>query len=336
MIYRRLGRAGLKGSALTLGTGGLHNVGLEDAVAIFNRALEAGITHFDTAESYGGGQTERRLGEVLRALGVGREKFILSTKAFTYGWSDPSAAPHEVRTLNRKYLLHAIDRSLAKLGTDFVDVYYCHQMDPETPVDEIVEAMSDIVRGGKARYWAVSNWSGEQLEAASGYAAAHGLHRPILNQVEYNVLHRATVAATIEAARAHGVGLAVWGPLAGGLLSGKYMTGAPDRSRGADAAMAAAGIAARLVDRRRNAMVAELAGIAAEFGCSVGQLAIAWSLEGPQVSTALIAASDMAQLEENLGALDACAALTPEVRARILDLVGDYDQSNIPEALPNS
>jgi len=196
--------------------------------------------------------------------------------------------------------------------------------------------MNDIVQSGKARYWAVSNWKGELLDAACGYAERHGRHPPIVNQIEYNALHRATAAAAMQAVQARGLGLAVWGPLAGGLLSGKYLRGTPAKSRGADPAMQGAGITARLVDAQRNALVAEMARIAAEIGCTVGQLAIGWCLVQPQVSTVLIAASNLAQLEENLGALTAAERLTPEVLARIAAVVGDYDQSNIPEALPAS
>ena len=336
MLYRRLGRAGLKGSVLALGTGAMHNLGDADALAIFKAALEAGITHFDTAESYGGGQTEYRLGTLLQTLGIARDKFILSTKAFTYGWSDPTAAPHQVRTLNRKYLLHALDRSLAKLRTDHVDLFYCHQADPDTPIEEIVDTMSEVVQSGKARYWAISNWPADLLDAASSYAARHGRHGPIINQIEYNLLHRATADAVVDASRSHGLGIAVWGPLAGGLLSGKYRTGVPGNSRAADPAMNAAGIGQRLVDSQRNAIVAKLDEVAQELGCSVGQLSIAWCLGQPQVATVIIAASNVRQLEENLGALDVVDRLTPDVLARLKDIVGGHDQSNIPEALPQS
>ncbi len=149
MLYRRLGRSGLKTSVITYGTGALYKLDFDQAVRIIGTATEAGINHIDTAESYGGGQTEEALGRVLRQLDLRRDRYILATKAFTYGWSDPDAAPHQLRTLNRKYLFDAVDRSLAKLGTDYVDIYYCHQEDVETPIEEIVQAMSDIVQSGR-------------------------------------------------------------------------------------------------------------------------------------------------------------------------------------------
>lgn len=334
MEYRRLGMTGLKSSALTFGTGALHNLRQDAATDIVRRAYDGGITHFDTAESYGGMQTEARLGEVLRALGLGREKYILSTKAFTYGWSDPGAAPHEVRTLNRKYLLNAIDRSLRKLGTDFVDIYYCHEPDPHTPVEEIACAMDDIVRAGKARYWAVSNWTAESIAALCAFTDRFGRHRPIIDQIEYNLLHRARADKVRATLRQYGLGIAVWGPLAGGLLSGKYLKGVPGGSRAADPQLVATGISERLLDSQRNALVEEIGGVAAEIGCTVGQLAIGWCLTQPEVSTVLIAASNPGQLDENLGAVAASEKLTPDLLERLRAIVGDYDKSNIPEALP--
>lgn len=335
MLYRRLGRSGLKTSVITYGTGALYKLDFDQAVRIIGAATEAGINHIDTAESYGGGQTEEALGRVLRQLDLRRDRYILATKAFTYGWSDPDAAPHQLRTLNRKYLFDAVDRSLVKLGTDYVDIYYCHQEDVETPIEEIVQAMSDIVQSGRARYWAVSNWQSALMAQADDYAAAHGLHRPIVNQIEYSLLHRAKHAAVQAAAAQRCIGIAAWGPLAGGLLTGKYRDGVPEGSRAADQAMQQAGISDRLVDAQRNEIVDRLAGSAAAVGCTPAQLALAWCLATPGVSTVLTAASSIDQLTEVVAAHGFIEA-AEGARVAIDAIVRSHDMSNIPEHMPKS
>ena len=335
MLYRRVGCSGLRSSVLSIGTASLDAVHYEEAVAIFRGALDAGITHFDTAEAYGNGQSEVVLSKILAEIGVPREKIIISTKAFTYGWSQPPGAAHEVRSLSRKYLLDAIDRSLTKLGTDYIDIFHCHQMDPDTPAAELVNTMDAIIRSGKARYWAVSNWDSRSLGEVCEYADRHGRELPIVDQIEYNLLFRTAVGETADVMGKYGPGVSVWGPLAGGLLSGKYLTGVPQGSRAEAMASIAQPLSDRLIDKERNAIVAQLAEIAAQIGCTVSQLSIAWCLLEPKVATVITAASKLHQLQDNIGAITAFEKLAPDVVARIEEVVGGHSLSNVPEEMRN-
>lgn len=336
MLYRRVGASGLQVSAITLGTAAIFKMDRATAATIFQAAFARGINQIDTAESYGSGESERVVGELLKSSGIERHKLVLSTKCLTYRWSDPDAGPNELRTLSRKYILHAIDRSLSRLGTDFVDIYYCHQYDPGTALAETVRCMSDVVQSGKARYWGTSNWSGEQIAAACAIADRYGLHKPICEQAEYSLLFRKHVEDDLAAAcRQNGVGLAAWGPLAGGVLTGKYLSGVPEHSRAADPDRVASGISGRLIDEERNAIVRRLGTVAGDLGCDPAQLALGWCLAHPLIATVVTAASSLEQLAVNLGAVDVVGRLTPAILAEIGDIVGDYDGSYVPQELSN-
>ena len=322
MQYRRLGRSGLKVSELSLGSWvTYHNqVDTSSATEMLAAALDAGVNFFDNAEAYAAGRSEVVMGQAFKALKWPRLNYIVSTKFF-WGLSprnDPREgdAINRRDTLNRKYLMQAIDGSLARMGLDFIDLVYCHRPDPHTPIEETVHAMSDMITQGKALYWGTSEWSAAEIRAAWDIADKHHLHKPVMEQPQYHLFHRKRVEQ--EYARLYedlGLGLTTWSPLASGLLTGKYKDGIPPGSRGAMESMSF--LTKSLADTAKNAAVAKLEGIAAELGCSVAQLAIAWVAKNPRVSTVITGASKLSQMQSNLGAVDVIAKLTPEVMAKI-------------------
>ena len=317
MSYRRLGHAGLRVSTLSLGSWVTYGnqVDARAAVEMMAAAFDAGINFFDNAEVYAGGQSEVLMGQALKTLGWPRLNYLVSTKFF-WGLDRQGEAVNRRDTLNRKYLLQAIDGSLRRFGLDHVDLIYCHRPDPHTPIEETVRAMSDIITQGKALYWGTSEWSAADIRAAWDIAERHHLHKPVVEQPQYHLFHRRRVEQ--EYARLYddiGLGLTTWSPLASGLLSGKYQGGVPDGSRAAVESYAF--LREGLLDPAKNATVAQLAPIAAELGCTLAQLAIAWVAKNPRVSTVITGASRVEQLQQNLGALAVLDQLTPELLARI-------------------
>jgi voltage-dependent potassium channel beta subunit len=317
MQYRRLGRSGLQLSELSLGSWvTYHNqVDTKAATEMLAAAFDAGINFFDNAEGYAKGQSEIVMGEAFKALKWPRLNFVVSTKFF-WGLDKEGPAINRRNTLNRKYLTQAIDGSLKRMQLDFIDLIYCHRPDPHTPIEETVWAMSDIISQGKALYWGTSEWSAGDIRAAYEIADRHHLHKPLMEQPQYHLFHRQRVEQ--EYARLYedmGLGLTTWSPLASGLLTGKYQAGVPKDSRGAMESMSF--LLDGLTDKAKNAAVAELAKIAAELGGNVAQLAIAWVNKNPRVSTVILGASKLSQLQDNLGALALTPKLTPEVLARI-------------------
>ena len=317
MQYRRLGRSGLKVSELSLGSWvTYHNqVDTGAATEMLAAAMDAGVNFFDNAEVYASGQSEVVMGQAFKALKLPRLNYIVSTKFF-WGLSREGNTVNRMDTLNRKYLMQAIDGSLARMGLDFIDLVYCHRPDPHTPIEETVHAMSDMITQGKALYWGTSEWSAAEIRAAWDIADKHHLHKPVMEQPQYHLFHRQRVEK--EYARLYediGLGLTTWSPLASGLLTGKYKNGIPPGSRGAMESMSF--LTSSLNDAAKNAAVAQLEGVAAELGCSVAQLAIAWVAKNPHVSTVITGASKLSQLQANLGAVDVIAKLTPEVMAKI-------------------
>jgi voltage-dependent potassium channel beta subunit len=317
MDYRRLGSSGLKVSELSLGSWvTYHNqVGTAAAKEMLAAAMDAGINFFDNAEVYAKGQSEIVMGEAFKALGWPRLNYLVSTKFF-WGLDRDGNAVNRKDTLNRKYLVQAIDGSLARLGLDFVDLVFCHRPDPQTPIEETVQAMSDIIASGKALYWGTSEWAAADIRAAWEIAERHHLRKPVMEQPQYHLFHRSRVED--EYARLYediGLGLTTWSPLASGLLTGKYRSGVPAGSRGALESMGF--LTKSLTDAAKNAAVAKLEPIAADLGATLAQLAIAWVAKNPRVSTVITGASTLAQLKSNLGAVAILPKLTPEVMARI-------------------
>lgn len=315
MTYRRLGRAGIKVSVLSFGSWVTFGSQIDGSGAeeVLQTAYDAGVNFFDNAEAYAGGASERIMGDAIRSLGWPRHSYVLSTKVF-WGLHE---GPNTRNTLNRKYLMQAIDGSLERFGLDFVDLLFCHRSDPETPIEETVWAMSDIVSSGKALYWGTSEWSADEIRAAWEIAERHHLHKPVMEQPQYNLFERRRVER--EYARLYqdiGLGLTIWSPLASGLLTGKYLDGkVPEDSRGA--LRGYEWLRDRLVDRDANAVVRELKAVADDLGCSLAQLSIAWCAANPHVSTVIIGASRVDQLRENLGALEVIPKLDEQTLARI-------------------
>ena len=276
-------------------------------------AYDAGVNFFDNAEVYAKGESETIMGEAIEKLGLApRVSYVVSTKFF-WGLHD---GPNKKNTLNRKYLMQAIDGSLERLGLDYVDLVFCHRADPDTPIEETVWAMHDIIAAGKALYWGTSEWSADEITAAWQIADRHHLHKPVMEQPQYNLLHRERVEK--EYARLYddiGLGLTTWSPLASGLLTGKYLDGIPPDSRGT--LQGYEWLAERLTDPAKNAVVRRLAPIAEDLGCTLAQLSLAWCLKNPHVSTVITGASRAAQVRENMKALDVVGKLAPDVMARI-------------------
>jgi voltage-dependent potassium channel beta subunit len=317
MPHRRLGRSGLKVSLLSFGSwvsfgGQLDGGAAKECMAA---AWDGGMTFFDNAEAYAGGESERIMGEAIAALGWPRHQYTISTKLF---WGIRKGVNMR-NTLNRKYLSQAIDGSLERLGLDFVDLVFCHRSDPDTPLEETVWAMSDMVSAGKALYWGTSEWSADDIRGAWEIADRHHLHKPVMEQPQYNLFERRKVEQ--EYARLYddiGLGLTTWSPLASGLLTGKYREGkVPEGSRAALPGYE--WLKDSLTNERRNEQVASLQAIADQLGCTLAQLAIAWCARNPHVSTVITGASRPEQVVDNLGALAVLDKLTDEVVADIED-----------------
>jgi voltage-dependent potassium channel beta subunit len=320
MEYRYLGHSGLKvselsfGSWVTFGT----QLGVDLARECMAAAYEAGVNYFDNAESYAHGQSEIVMGKALKKLGWRRGSYLVSTKFF-WGLDD---GPNEKNTLNRKRLLEAIDGSLTRLQLDYVDLVFCHRPDSNTPIEETVWAMHDIVSRGKALYWGTSEWSAVEIMEAWQIADKHHLHKPTMEQPQYNMFNRQKVEQ--EFARLYqdiGLGTTTWSPLASGMLTGKYLNGLPADSRAnlKDYEW----LKKAVTDPDRISKVKELASIAADLGVSMTQMALAWCLKNPHVSTVITGASRVEQVRENMRASRVVEKLTPEVMTRIDEVLGN-------------
>ena len=323
MQYRRLGRSGLQVSELSLGSWVTYasQVDVRAAKEMLAFAMDCGVNFFDNAEVYADGKSEEVMGEAIKALKWPRLNYIVSTK-FYWGINKPedsTGAVNRKNTLNRKYLMQAIDGSLSRMGLDFIDLVYCHRPDPMTPIEETVQAMSDMITQGKALYWGTSEWSADEIRAAWLIADKHHLHKPVMEQPQYNLFHRKRVeheyARLIEDL---GLGLTTWSPLASGLLTGKYRNGVPKDSRGARKDMGF--LVEGLTNDAKNTAVGRLEGLADQLDCTLGQLAIAWAAHNPQVSTVITGASKIEQLRDNLGAANVIHRLKPEVMTTIDEL----------------
>jgi len=252
------------------------------------------------------------MGAAFRELGWARHEYVVSTKLY-WGLYD---VPNMKNTLNRKYLSQAIEGSLERFGLDFVDLVFCHRPDPATPIEETVWAMSDMVSRGQALYWGTSEWSGDEIRAAWDIADRHHLHKPIVEQPQYNLLHRDRVEK--EYARLYediGLGTTIWSPLASGLLTGKYQHGVPAGSRASLPGYE--WLRSSLTDPARLKKVDALLAIAGELDVPLSDLALAWCVKNPHVSTVITGASSAQQVRENMKALDALELLTDEVMERI-------------------
>jgi len=313
MEYRRLGKAGLKVSALSLGSWVTYGtqVDIDASTATLKAAYDLGVNFFDNAESYAAGRSEEIMGAALKKLGLRRASYSVSSK-FYWGLAD---GPNEKNTLNRKYLMQAIDGSLNRFGLDYLDLIFCHRPDAATPIEEVVWAMSDIIASGRATYWGTSEWSAEEIREAWEIADRRNLRKPQMEQPQYNLLKRDRVEK--EYARLYegiGLGLTTWSPLASGVLSGKYAKGIPVGSR---LALPGYEWLKDSFPKEVLSAAAALDPIAKDLGGTSAQLALAWCAKNPHVSTVIMGASNGDQVVENLAALDLLPKLTPEILEKI-------------------
>lgn len=323
MQYRRLGSSGLPLSALSFGawmTLG-HRVDREQARELIAAARDHGVNFFDNAETYAHGEAERVMGDVFHDLRMPRDSYCVSSKVYFGAVDHP--APTQ-RGLSRKHVVEACHAALKRLRVDYLDLYFCHRPDPDTPIEETVWAMDDLIRQGKVLYWGTSEWPAAQIREAAKIARAHHLHRPTMEQPQYNLLHRQRVELEYAPLYAElGLGTTTWSPLASGLLTGKY-----DQDFGAQTRLGEPGHnwLQKLVvgdsGQRRVERARRFAAVAAELGERPAPLAIAWCLRNPNVSTVVLGASRLPQLQENLSALDLVQRYDDAVWARLEAAVG--------------
>jgi len=320
MEYRRLGSSGLKVSALSFGSWITFQNQLDVSAAYdcMKAAYDAGVNFFDNAEGYAEGKAETIMGKAIKKAKWKRSSLVISTKIL-WGGSGPNACG-----LSRKHLIEGTQASLKRLQLDYVDLLFCHRPDPETPIEETVRAMTYLVNQGKALYWGTSEWSAEELRTAYSIARREHLIPPTMDQPQYNMFERTRVEVEyLPLYESIGLGLTTWSPLASGILSGKYANGIPSGSR----------MTVREYEwlkkeelesekgKQRVEIARRLKPISEELGCTQAQLALAWCLKNPHVSTVITGASRPAQVRENMKALDYVERLTPDVMARIEELL---------------
>ena len=313
MEYRRLGKAGIKISEVALGAwltfGG--SVDQETTRACVKAAIDNGVNFLDNADVYARGEAERVVGQVLRDLGLRRHGLVLSSKVF---W--PMSDDVNDRGLSRKHIFESVEDSLRRLGTGYLDLYFCHRHDPETPVEEVVRAMDDLVHQGKVLYWGTSVWSAAQIEAAVGTARAFNAYPPQVEQPHYNMLDRHVEPEILPTCARHGIGVTVFSPLAQGLLTGKYNEGIPPESRGGRTDWLKGDLTEENV-----AKVRRLTALAKELGLEMAQLALAWILRRPEISAVITGATRPEHVVSNLKA--AGVKLSADVLEEVEGILGN-------------
>ena len=321
MEYRHLGRSGLRVSALSFGSWVTFGdqYGEDVALDCMKAAYGAGVNFFDNAEAYAMGQAETIMGRAIRKAGWKRSDLVISTKVF-WGGEGPND-----RGLSRKHIFEGVYASLARLEMDYVDLVFCHRPDLHTPIEETVRAMSDVVSRGLAFYWGTSEWSAEQIRHAHQFAVGNGLVPPTMEQPQYNLLTRDRVEAEYRPLyRDLGLGTTIWSPLGSGILSGKYSDGIPSESRlGHEKYKWLQRWLEGETGQWKLRVARELGDVAGDLGCTTAQLAIAWCLKNPHVSTVITGASRAEQVVENMKALDVLPKLDAAVMERIDEIAGN-------------
>jgi voltage-dependent potassium channel beta subunit len=321
MQYRRLGKSGLQVSEFSFGSWVTFGkqVDQSDARAMMTAAYDAGVNFFDNAEGYESGTSETLMGQALHDLGWSRDSFIVSSKVF-WGGSKPTQ-----RGLSRKHVTDACHAALRRLQVDYLDLYFCHRPDIDTPIVETVRAMHDLIAQGKVLYWGTSEWSAQQITEAHAAAREWHLTPPTMEQPQYNLFERQKVEGDYAPLYdTFGLGTTIWSPLASGILTGKYNDGIPDDSRVnlpgyewlRDMVQSERG-------KTRIKQVGKLAALAKEIGLPIHHMALLWCLANPRVSTVILGASRESQLRDNLAALDSKARLTPEAMDKIEAIMGN-------------
>lgn len=320
MEYRFLGRSGLKVSALSFGSWVTFGDQIDEEVAYncMKEAFDAGVNFFDNAEAYSGGQSEKMMGNIIQKAGWKRTDLVLSTKIF-WGGHGPNDSG-----LSYKHIIEGTNAALQRMQTDYVDLIFCHRPDKDTPIEETVRAMNQVIQSGKAFYWGTSEWSSEQIRQAYDIARRENLRPPLMEQPQYNMFHRDRVEK--EYARLYdeiGLGTTIWSPLASGLLTGKYNDGVPDDSR--LSLEKYKWLREQLLEsdsgREKLEKVEKLAGLTREIGISMPELALAWCLKNEHVSTVITGASKPDQVKQNMRSLDKVEKLTGDVMEKIEEIL---------------
>jgi voltage-dependent potassium channel beta subunit len=318
MEYRRLGKSGLQVSALSLGAWVTFGKQIDNEIAesCMHTAYENGINFFDNAEAYAEGQAETVMGGILRKSGWSRDTYLVSSKVF-WGGKKPNQSG-----LCRKHVMEACEAALRRLQLDYLDLFFCHRPDPDTPIEETVRAMNTLIEQGKVLYWGTSEWSAREIQEAQGVAERLNLIGPTMEQPQYNLLHRDKVETEFAPlyASAHGLGTTIWSPLASGLLTGKYNDGIPEGSRLSHESMKWLRDAMQKDPKEWESRLNKcraVGEIASDLGVPTAGLALAWCLLNKNVSTVILGASRASQVTENLKALEIVPKLTPDVQAAI-------------------
>jgi voltage-dependent potassium channel beta subunit len=321
MEYRRMGKTGLQLSLLSFGSWVSFHKQIDDSMAddLMGYAYDNGVNFFDNAEVYALGESEKMMGRVLKKKNWDRTSYVVSSKVF-WGWRGKENKPNQ-SGLSRKHIVEACDEALKRLQLDYLDLYLCHRPDKNAPIDEVVWTMHNLILQGKILYWGTSEWSGVEIMEAHRVAAQYGLIAPTLEQPQYNLFERSKMENEFQMIfRTVGMGTTIWSPLASGLLTGKYNDGIPEGSR-----LAITGfdwLKNRWLHDDILEKIAKLATLASELGTSLAELSIAWCTLNPNVSTVILGATKRSQLEQNFGALTVREKLTPEIVARIEEIVG--------------
>lgn len=316
MEYRRLGKSGLHVSTLSFGSWVSFSKQINDKIAeeLMGIAYDNGINFFDNAEVYALGESEKMMGRVIKKKKWDRTSFIVSSKAY-FGWRGKDNKPNQTGN-SRKHLIEACNEALQRLQVDYLDLYFCHRPDKNTPIEETVWAMNHLLQQGKILYWGTSEWSGVEIMEAHRIAEKFRLIGPTMEQPQYNLFERHKVEVEFaEIYKNVGMGTTIWSPLASGLLSGKYNEGIPKGSR-----LSLEGfdwLKEKVLLEDRVKKVKKLSELAAKLGTTTAALSIAWCIKNPNVSTAILGATKKQQLLDNLKALDVAEKLTPEVLEKI-------------------
>ena len=321
MNYRRLGKAGIKISELSLGAwvtyGG--QVGEDIAIKCMSAAYDAGVNFYDNAEAYARGNAEIVMGNVIKKLGWRRDGIVVSSKVF-WGGDGPND-----QGLSHKHIYEACRNSMKRLQLDYLDLFFCHRPDPNTPIEETVRAMDDLIHQGKILYWGTSEWSAADIMRAYSVAREYDLTPPTMEQPQYNMLHRDRVEKEyLPLYREIGLGTTIWSPLSSGLLSGKYNDGIPPGSRAT--LKGYEWLREYIITPQNLEKVKKLQPIAAQLNCTLAQLALAWCLKSPYVSTVITGASQPEQVVENMKALEVAPKVTSEVMGKVEAVLGNKPQ----------
>ncbi len=319
MHYRRMGHSGLKLSEISLGSWLTFGSQIDGKTAeeLVRAAYEQGVNFFDTADMYANGQAEIVLGKAIK--GIPRESLVISSKVFYPTFPGPNG-----RGLSRKHIMESLDASLSRLNTDYIDLYFCHRHDPDTPLEEVVRAMNDLIQRGKVHYWGTSEWDPGQAAQVYGLARQYLLTPPAVEQPQYNMFHRRRVEWELAPlCKDFGLGLTTYSPLYFGILTGKYNDGIPEGSR---ASLDDMGWIRDNITPESIQKVRQLTNLARDLGMTTAQLSIAWILRRKDIASVITGATHVEQLDENLGAAEMIDRLTDDVLERIEDILGNMTE----------